>query len=182
MAFDVGYGAAALAGLLSFLSPCILPIVPFYLCYLTGVSYETLTGQNQEVQPDRRQIILSSILFAIGVAIVFVMMGATATTIGQQFREWFDILKYAAAALILVMGLHFLGVFRIPILDREARVETHDRGERPKSVLRVEGRSESADPVTLTGLESRRPAVNITESERNTVAFFAIDTEDRENT
>ena len=127
MAFDVGYGAAALAGLLSFLSPCILPIVPFYLCYLTGVSYETLMGQNQEVQSDRRQIILSALLFAIGVTIVFVMMGATATTIGQQFREWFDFLKYAAAALILVMGLHFLGVIRIGFLYREARIDAGER-------------------------------------------------------
>ncbi len=116
-----------MAGLLSFLSPCILPIVPFYLCYLTGVSYEKLTSKDQSQAVDRRQIVLSSVLFAIGVTVVFVLMGATATTISQQFREWFGILKYAAALLIFVMGLHFLGVLRIGFLYREARIDAGER-------------------------------------------------------
>ena len=127
MGFDVGYGAAAFAGLLSFLSPCILPIVPFYLCYLTGVSYETLTAQKHAQAADRRHIILSSVLFAAGVTLVFVLMGASATMIGQQFREWFDVLKYIAALLVMAMGLHFLGVVRIGFLYREARIDAGQR-------------------------------------------------------
>jgi cytochrome c-type biogenesis protein len=132
MDLEVGYGAAAVAGLLSFLSPCILPIVPFYLCYLAGISYDTLTQSDGQAQRSKSHVIVSSIMFAVGVTLVFVAMGASATAIGQQFREWFDVLKYAAAALIFLMGLHFLHILRISLLYREARL---DAGERRWGVI-----------------------------------------------
>lgn len=122
MEFEIGYGAAALAGLLSFLSPCILPIVPFYLCYIAGMSFETLTEDTNNAAV-RRKVVLSSIFFALGITTIFVGLGATATVFGQVLREWFDVIRWFAAALIVVLGLHFLGVLRIGLLYREARMD-----------------------------------------------------------
>lgn len=122
MGFEVGYAAAALAGLLSFLSPCILPIVPFYLCYLAGVSFSALGEEG--VDPSvRSRLVASALLFALGVATIFIGLGATASIFGQQLREWFDVLRYVAAALIFVLALHFLGVLRIGLLYRQARFD-----------------------------------------------------------
>jgi len=127
MVFDLGYGAAAVAGLLSFLSPCILPIVPFYLCYIAGISFEALTDGEAPSAAVRRKVLFSSIFFALGVTTIFVALGASATLVGQQLREWFDVIRYIAAGLIIVLGLHFLGVFRIGLLFREMRFDTGDR-------------------------------------------------------
>lgn len=124
MEFSVGYGGAALAGLASFLTPCILPIVPFYLCYISGVSFEELTGREDKPAANTRHVVLSSIAFSIGMAIIFVGLGAAATTFGQQVRAFSDELRWVAAAIILVLGLHYLGVFRIGFLMREARLDT----------------------------------------------------------
>jgi cytochrome c-type biogenesis protein len=124
MGFDIGYGAAGLAGLLSFLSPCILPIVPFYLCYIAGMSFESLTGEGDApTDATRRKVVLSSVFFALGITTIFVLLGATATVFGQVLREWFDVIRWVAAGLIIVLGLHFLGVFRIGLLYREARID-----------------------------------------------------------
>ena len=126
MGFDVGYGAAALAGLLSFLSPCILPIVPFYLCYIAGLSFETLT-EDTDNSAIRRKVVLSSVFFALGITTIFVGLGATATVFGQALREWFDVIRWIAAALIILLGLHFLGVLRIGLLYREARFDVRSQ-------------------------------------------------------
>lgn len=124
MGFDIGLGGAFLAGLASFLTPCILPIVPFYLCYMAGVSMNELTeDQGSGDAAARRRVILSSILFSAGVVTVFVGLGASASAFGQHLREYFDILRYFAAALIGVMGLHFLGILKIPFLYRQARMD-----------------------------------------------------------
>ena len=123
MGFDVGYGAAALAGLLSFLSPCILPIVPFYLCYLAGISFSALTEEGGVQPAQRRRVVISSILFSLGIIVIFVGLGASATLFGQQLRDWFDVLRYVAAALIFLLALHFLGILRIGFLYREARFD-----------------------------------------------------------
>lgn len=127
MGFDIGMGAAFGAGLLSFISPCILPIVPFYLCFMAGQTFDELTGSEGDVEAVRRQAVLSSILFAFGVITIFMGLGATASLFGQQLREWFDVLRYAAAALILLLGLHFLGIWRIPILYRQARMDIGEK-------------------------------------------------------
>lgn len=125
MGFDIGYSAAGLAGLLSFLSPCILPIVPFYLCYIAGLSFETLTDDTSDAhsRTTRRKVVLSATFFALGITTIFVALGATATVFGQVLREWFDVIRWAAAALVIVLGLHFLGVLRIGFLYREARLD-----------------------------------------------------------
>lgn len=122
MGFDIGVGGAFIAGLASFLTPCILPIVPFYLCYMAGVSMNEIEDRDGDTAA-RRKVVLSAILFSAGVITVFVGLGASASAFGQQLREYFDILRYVAAALIALMGLHFLGVLKIPLLYRQARMD-----------------------------------------------------------
>ena len=119
--FDVTYLGAATAGLLSFLSPCVLPIVPFYLSYLAGVGMNQISSGAQITGAVRRRAVLAAIAFALGVIVVFMGFGATATLFGQMVRDYFDILRWVAAAIIIVMGLHFLGVVRIGILYRQFR-------------------------------------------------------------
>nr|WP_319386591.1 cytochrome c biogenesis protein CcdA [uncultured Roseibium sp.] len=122
--FEITYFGALAAGLLSFLSPCILPIVPFYLSYLAGVSVNQVETQTRVSGAVKLRAFLSACFFALGVITVFMGLGATASTFGQLVREYFDVLRWIAAAIIIVMGLHFLGLIRIGILYRQLRVET----------------------------------------------------------
>ncbi len=124
--FDVTYFGAVLAGLLSFLSPCILPIVPFYLSYLAGVGMNQIAEGASVTPAVRRRAFLASILFALGIITVFMGLGATATAFGQVVREYFDVLRWIAAAIIIAMGLHFLGVIRIGLLYRQLRSDAGD--------------------------------------------------------
>lgn len=118
---DVTFGGAFLAGLLSFLSPCILPLVPPYLCFLGGVSLEQLEDGGKADPAASRRVILASLLFVLGFATIFIGLGATASTIGQFLTEHSILLARIAGVLIIVLGLHFLGIFRIALLYREAR-------------------------------------------------------------
>ena len=122
--FDISYGGAALAGLLSFLSPCILPMVPFYLSYMAGLSMQELRGDGEIAPGAQRRLVLQASAFALGVTSIFVLLGLGATALGQAFIQWKDVLSYVAAAVLLVFGLHFRGVLRIPFLYREARIES----------------------------------------------------------
>lgn len=123
MGFDVGLVGAMLAGLASFVSPCVLPIVPPYLCFLAGVSLDQLTERGEEAPGARRRIVLAALVFALGFATVFVALGASASLVGQAVSRHFDTLRIIAGAVILVFGLHFLGILRIPLLYRQARME-----------------------------------------------------------
>jgi cytochrome c-type biogenesis protein len=122
--FDVSYGGSLVAGLLSFFSPCVLPIVPFYLCYMAGISMSELQDDAAIPAKVHRRLIISSFFFALGVTSIFVLLGLGATALGQVFREWKQELAYVAAGVLTVFGLHFLGLIKIPILYREARVES----------------------------------------------------------
>ncbi|MDJ1018186.1 MAG: cytochrome c biogenesis protein CcdA [Paracoccaceae bacterium] len=124
--FDVTFAGAAVAGLLSFLSPCILPIVPFYLSYMAGVSMGQISPDGTLAEGVRARAVLSATAFSLGVITVFMALGASASMAGQLVREWFDALRWAAAILIIAMGVHFLGIVRIPILLREFRAEAGD--------------------------------------------------------
>jgi cytochrome c-type biogenesis protein len=106
------------AGVLSFLSPCVLPLVPPYLTYMGGASFEQLRSDDRALHA---RVVLTSIFFILGFSVVFVTLGATATAFGQAFREALPILTPLAGILIVIMGLHFLGVFRIALLDRQVR-------------------------------------------------------------
>jgi len=115
---------ALLGGLLSFLSPCVLPIVPPYLAYMGGITISEMG----EVRTARRRAVLSAFFFVLGLSTVFILLGATASVFGRFFlqnQEWFVILS---GVVVMVFGAHFVGVYRIPILDREARIDAGDKG------------------------------------------------------
>lgn len=125
MAVDVGYASALGAGALSFLSPCVLPLVPPYLCYMAGVSVEDFKSGDLSEQPAKRTTLVStSFAFVLGFASVFVALGAGASAIGRLLLTWQSEIAVLAGVAIMVMGLNFLGVIRIPLLSREARFQT----------------------------------------------------------
>jgi cytochrome c-type biogenesis protein len=122
MASNVTIVAALTAGTLSFLSPCVLPLVPPYLVYLAGTSLERLADAAPAAAV-KRDTIVASILFVAGFSTVFVALGAGASVIGAVLRAYSDVLASVAGIAIIVMGLHFLGLTRIDLLMREKRVE-----------------------------------------------------------
>jgi cytochrome c-type biogenesis protein len=118
---EVSIPAAVLGGLISFLSPCVLPLVPPYLSFLAGVTLDELqAGDDWGL---RRRALLTALLFVAGFSTVFVLLGATASALGQTVRQHLDVLSVVAGIMIIVMGLHLIGLFRIGLLYREARVE-----------------------------------------------------------
>ncbi len=121
MANDVTLSAAAAAGLLSFLSPCVLPLVPPYLTFIAGTTIEDVA--TEKVGRARRDIFLAAVLFVAGFSTVFVALGATASFFGQALRSHIATLSLLAGFAIIAMGLHFLGVFRLNLLYREKRLE-----------------------------------------------------------
>jgi cytochrome c-type biogenesis protein len=121
MANDVTLSAAAAAGLLSFLSPCVLPLVPPYLTFIAGTTIEDVA--TEKVGRARRDIFLAAVLFVAGFSTVFVALGATASFFGQVLRAHIGTLSLLAGFAIIAMGLHFLGVFRLNLLYREKRLE-----------------------------------------------------------
>jgi len=124
---DVTYIGAFGAGILSFLSPCVLPLVPPYLCFLGGVSLEQLSEDEEADPAVMRGVLLSALVFVLGFSTVFVGLGATASTFGQFIGDHLDVLAQIAGGVIIVLGLHFMGVFKIPILYREARFHAERR-------------------------------------------------------
>jgi len=122
MATDVSIPAALIAGLISFLSPCVLPLVPPYLVYLSGLSLERFADAEPEPRV-RRETVIGALLFVLGFTTVFVALGAGASAIGELVREWSATLSIIAGIAIIVMGLHFLGVFRLVFLGYEKRVK-----------------------------------------------------------
>lgn len=133
MAIDIGYMSAVGAGALSFLSPCVLPLVPPYLCYMAGVSIDDFRG---EIVTDgsggaaigggksaRIALVGAAVAFVLGFSTVFIAMGAGASSIGGFLRAYQQELSIVAGVLIIAMGLNFLGVVRIPFLAREARFQ-----------------------------------------------------------
>jgi cytochrome c-type biogenesis protein len=121
MAADVSFPAAAVAGLLSFLSPCVLPLAPPYLAYIAGVSMEDLEIETRSKA--RRDIFLASVLFVLGFSTIFVALGATASAFGSVLRANLHILSWVAGAVIILMGLHFLGILKVGLFYREKRAE-----------------------------------------------------------
>jgi len=122
MAADVSIFAALVAGLISFLSPCVLPLVPPYLVYLAGTSLERMAGAEPKPQV-RRDTIIAALLFVAGFSTVFVALGAGASAIGSLLRYYSNELAIVAGIAIIVMGLHFLGVTPISFLYRQARLD-----------------------------------------------------------
>ena len=120
---DVTAVGSFVAGVLSFLSPCVLPLVPPYLCFLAGVSLDELAESGRLQPGQNRRILLMAGFFVFGFATVFVALGATVSTVGSWVTEHFGVLAIVAGAVILIMGLHFLGWLRIPWLYRDVRFQ-----------------------------------------------------------
>ncbi len=119
---NVSIPAALIAGLVSFLSPCVLPLVPPYLIYLTGATIEHVANE-ETTASSRRAVMISALLFVLGFSTVFVALGASATLIGGLIRAWSAQLAILAGIVIIVMGLHFLGITPISFLMEEKRLE-----------------------------------------------------------
>jgi cytochrome c-type biogenesis protein len=124
---DMSYLGAAFAGILSFFTPCVLPMVPFYLCYMAGVSMAELHGHKEIPEGAQKRLILSAIAFAFGVTTIFVLLGMGATALGQVFAQWKQPLSYVAAGILALFGLHFMGVLHIPLFHREARIQSDSK-------------------------------------------------------
>ncbi|MBH0237012.1 cytochrome c biogenesis CcdA family protein [Methylobrevis albus] len=123
MTGDVTIWLAFLAGILSFVSPCVLPLVPPYLGFLAGATIDQLADGGEDGAV-RRRAVLVAVCFVLGFTTVFVGLGASASVIGQLLSRHAGTLAMVAGVLIIIMGLHFLGLFRIGLLYREARFDT----------------------------------------------------------
>jgi cytochrome c-type biogenesis protein len=119
---EVGLAIAFTAGLFSFLSPCVLPLVPSYLTFVTGMSLEDLQGG-----VNRRATFVHSVLFVVGFSTIFVLLGAAASFLGQFFRYYEVWIARVGGLIIIVLGLHLAGVFRLTPLMRERRVHLADK-------------------------------------------------------
>lgn len=118
---NVSILVAFTAGIISFLSPCILPIIPSYLAFITGISLEELS-QQENLRKVRKRVIANSLMFILGFSIIFITLGASATVIGKFLQEnirWFEII---GGVLVIILGLHFAGIFRLKFLDREKKI------------------------------------------------------------
>lgn len=123
---DVTIFGAMIGGLIVFFSPCVLPIVPFYLSYMAGASMSEISADGELAPGVRKRAFLASIMFALGIITVFVLLGAAAYGLSQSFRSAQGIFRIFAATVVFVMGLHFLGILRIGVLNRVFQVNAGD--------------------------------------------------------
>ena len=119
----VEYMWAFAGGLLSFLSPCVLPLVPPYLAFIGGTTIDQISDEETADKAAERRVLISSIFFVLGLATVFVALGATATALGQVLAQNKILFAQISGGVIITLGLHFIGVFKIPFLMREARFD-----------------------------------------------------------
>jgi cytochrome c-type biogenesis protein len=114
---------ALAAGLLSFLSPCVLPVVPPYLAYMGGVSVTEMEGR-----AGRARVITAAAFFVLGLSVVFLLLGMGASALGRALLPWLGYLTTLSGIVVMIFGAHFIGIFRLRFMDREARLEAGDRG------------------------------------------------------
>jgi len=137
--FDISYAAAGAGGLLSFLSPCVLPLVPAYLCFIAGTSFEELTredAQGKELGSEglTRRVALGGIGFVLGFSTVFIALGASASAINPLILGHKELLGRIAGLIIIIFGLHYMGLFKIAFLNREARFQPEHIGDVTRSL------------------------------------------------
>ena len=134
MSGNVTLLAAFVAGFLSFISPCVLPLIPGYISFISGASLEDMRAGQRAT---RRQVLISSIAFVVGFSIVFVALGASATAIGRFVSDKLPVLSQVAGILIILFGLHMMGLFRLAFLDNEKRAQTQRKPAGPLGALLV---------------------------------------------
>ncbi|HJN24695.1 MAG TPA: cytochrome c biogenesis protein CcdA [Rhodospirillales bacterium] len=125
--FQISYAGALMAGLLSFFSPCVLPLIPAYLCFLGGASLDELTAEGGVDREVSKRVFISAFSFVAGFTTVFIMMGATATAISQVVIQHIDTLSTIAGVVIIIFGLHYMGLFRIGFLNFEKRFHIENK-------------------------------------------------------
>lgn len=125
--FSISYLGAFGAGVLSFASPCVLPLIPAYLCFLGGASLDELTAEGGVDKHVQRRVFISALAFVLGFATVFIMLGATATAVSNLVAENIDILSKVAGVIIVIFGLHYMGLFKIGFLNFEKRVHVESK-------------------------------------------------------
>jgi len=126
--FDVSYAGALGAGILSFLSPCVLPLVPPYLCFLGGVTIDQMTDEkSDQTRQMTRRVFTAAVFFVLGFSTVFIALGATASAMGQLVADYLDLLSKAAGVVIIILGVHFIGIVKIPFLYRDTRIQTETK-------------------------------------------------------
>ncbi len=118
---SVSFGLAFLAGVVSFLSPCVLPIVPSYVAFITGLTVDELRAE--DIGAARRQAALHSALFILGFALLFMALGASATALGTVLRRSLPLIQQLGGVIIVLFGLYLLGVLKLSFLLRERRVQ-----------------------------------------------------------
>jgi len=118
---NVSIFVALSAGVISFLSPCILPLIPSYIAFITGISIEELSLE-ESLRQVRKKVIANSLMFILGFSLVFIALGASATFLGKFLARnirWFEII---GGGVVILFGIHFTGIFRLRFLDREKKV------------------------------------------------------------
>lgn len=133
---DVSLIAAFAAGFLSFVSPCVLPLIPGYISFVSGVSVEEMRGDAPPAT-SRLQIFITSLAFVIGFSLVFVALGASATAIGKFLFAKLPLLSKIAGGVLIVFGLHTMGVFRLAFLETEKRVHAQRKPAGPLGAMLV---------------------------------------------
>jgi cytochrome c-type biogenesis protein len=121
---EVSYFAAFLAGLLSFLSPCILPLVPGYISFITGISLEELRDEDRANSNSLLRVLLGALFFIFGFSLVFILLGASATFIGQFLQIYSVWFKRVGGIIIIIFGLHMIGIINIPFLNFQKKFQT----------------------------------------------------------
>ncbi len=124
--------AAFIAGVLSFISPCVLPLIPGYVSFVSGVTMDEFKGKGKDggeiaVRPVRARVLMTACAFVLGFSLVFISLGATASMVGQFLGERLALLGKIAGVVIIIFGLHTMGVLRIGWLYSEKRVQTSDK-------------------------------------------------------
>jgi len=122
---EIGYITAFLGGLLSFLSPCVLPLIPSYVSFITGISFEDFkTGDKARI---RKLTIINSLAFVTGFSTVFVLLGVSSSYVGKYFAIYYDHIRIVGGTIIIVMGLYVMGVIKLDFLSAERRVHLHSK-------------------------------------------------------
>jgi cytochrome c-type biogenesis protein len=129
--------AAFAAGFLSFVSPCVLPLIPGYISFVSGVSVEEMRSEAGAAAASRAQVFATSLAFVIGFSIVFIALGASATAIGKFLFAKLPLLSKIAGALLIVFGLHTMGAFRLAFLEQEKRVHANRKPAGPLGAVLV---------------------------------------------
>ena len=131
---DVSLFAAFGAGFLSFISPCVLPLIPGYISYISGMSLEDMRKADAGA---RRRLIIATLFFILGFSIIFMALGASASAIGKLLLDHLRIVQKVAGVIIILLGLHLMGAFRIGFLNRDARVQTSRKPVTPAGAIVV---------------------------------------------